>query len=553
MAAQLLNTLKQLHIDLDSIADPGTRASVIVLLNAVEQLAQETQQLKEDNQALKDEINRLKGEQGQPSIRPQKKKSGDISSEQERKKRASTPPKKPRRSKADLVIHDEVTCVVDKRLLPDDAVCKGHEKVVVQDIVIQARNTAYYREVVYSPSARRRFVGELPTGIQGGFAPGVKALVLCLYHDANLSQPGIHRLLDTAGLVISKATISRMVTDDLAVFHDEKSAIVAAGLHSTNYQHLDDTSARVNGFNHYNHVLCNPFYTAYFTRPRKDRLTVLAILNQGPLQFQLNHQTLEDLVALGLPDKQQQRLQPLLCERLMGRTEMEAMLTSLFPDPDKQATNRRRILEACALTAFQQQGRPFSILMSDDAPQFEKLMAYRALCWIHEGRHYKKLRPVIPLHRESVERVITAFWDFYQALLDYRQAPSEIVAERLSNTFDDLFSQQADYALLDDRLKKTREKKDSLLLVLKYPELPLHNNSAELGARAQARKRDVSLQTKNAKGTEAKDTMMTLVQTARKWHVNVLEYIHDRVSQRFNMPSLASLISSESQAITVRT
>ena len=544
-----LNTLEQLHINLDSITDPGTRASVVLLLNAVEQLAQETQQLKEDNQAFKDEINRLKGEQGKTSIRPQKKKDDDISSEQERKKRAPTPPKKPRQKKADLVIHDEATCPVDKSQLPDDAVSKGHDKVVIQDIVIRAHNIAYYREVYYSPSARCRFVGELPAGIQGGFAPGVKALVLCLHHDANLAQPGIHRLLETAGLMISKATISRMITDDLSVFHDEKSAIVAAGLRSTDYQHLDDTSARVNGINHYNHVLCNPFYTAYFTRPHKDRLTVLEILNQGPLHFQLNHQTLDCLTVMGLADKQQQRLQPLLREHLMGRAEMDAMLVVLFPDPDKQATNRRRIREACALTAFQQQGRPFPILVCDDAPQFNNLMEYRALCWIHEGRHFKKLRPLIPLHRECVEWVITAFWDFYQALLNYKQAPSEIEAERLSNAFDDLFGQQTDYALLDDRLKKTQEKKDSLLLVLQYPDLPLHNNSAELGARAQARKRDVSLQTKNDKGTQAKDTMMTIVQTARKLKVNVLDYIHDRVKRKLKMPSLASLISSQSQVI----
>jgi len=38
----------------------------------------------------------------------------------------------------------------------------------------------------------------------------------------------------------------------------------------------------------------------------------------------------------------------------------------------------------------------------------------------------------------------------------------------------------------------TRAHKDSLLLVLKFPELPLHNNPAELGARGRVRKRDVS-------------------------------------------------------------
>jgi hypothetical protein len=40
-----------------------------------------------------------------------------------------------------------------------------------------------------------------------------------------------------------------------------------------------------------------------------------------------------------------------------------------------------------------------------------------------------------------------------------------------------------------------------LLLTLKYPEIPLHNNAAELGAREQVRKRDVSLHTMTEEGT----------------------------------------------------
>lgn len=73
MNANILETLQQLDIDLESITDPGTRASVVLLLNIVEQLAQENQQFNEEVSSLKDEVNRLKGEQGRPKIRPQKK------------------------------------------------------------------------------------------------------------------------------------------------------------------------------------------------------------------------------------------------------------------------------------------------------------------------------------------------------------------------------------------------------------------------------------------------------------------------------------------------
>ena len=46
MDSNILKILENLHIDTDSISDPGTRSSVIVLVNLVEQLAQEMQQLK---------------------------------------------------------------------------------------------------------------------------------------------------------------------------------------------------------------------------------------------------------------------------------------------------------------------------------------------------------------------------------------------------------------------------------------------------------------------------------------------------------------------------
>jgi hypothetical protein len=62
-------------------------------------------------------------------------------------------------------------------------------------------------------------------------------------------------------------------------------------------------------------------------------------------------------------------------------------------------------------------------------------------------------------------------------------------------------------------------------MVLKHPEIPLYNNDAELGARAQVRKRDVSLHTMTEDGTKANDTFLTIVQTAKKLGVSAYAYI----------------------------
>ncbi|MBC8300685.1 MAG: transposase [Pelagibacterales bacterium] len=68
--------------------------------------------------------------------------------------------------------------------------------------------------------------------------------------------------------------------------------------------------------------------------------------------------------------------------------------------------------------------------------------------------------------------------------------------ERLYNGFDTLFSKTTGYIELDKRIEKTKNKKSELLLVLEFPEIPLHNNASELAVRVQVRKRDVSLQTR---------------------------------------------------------
>ena len=115
--------------------------------------------------------------------------------------------------------------------------------------------------------------------------------------------------------------------------------------------------------------------------------------------------------------------------------------------------------------------------------------------------------------------------------------------------FDTLFATTTGYDVLNQRIAKTRAKKQALLFVLDHPFLPLNNNSSELGTRFQARIRDINLQTVSQNGTKSKDTFATIVQTARKLKVNVYQYIYDRVTKKFEMPSLAELILLKAQQV----
>ena len=97
------------------------------------------------------------------------------------------------------------------------------------------------------------------------------------------------------------------------------------------------------------------------------------------------------------------------------------------------------------------------------------------------------------------------FWNDYGSRQDYLAGPTENVATKLRLEFDELFSTRTGYEAWDDRISKTPSKPDELLTVLSEPSVPLHNNASELGARVSARRRDVSLPSRSARGVRAMD------------------------------------------------
>jgi hypothetical protein len=542
--------LDELTGDIDSIADKKAVAIIKVLINLVEMLAEENAKLKETVQELKDEINRLKGEQGKPDIREQKKDgdedpdNSDHSSENERNKRGGKKTRKPKNKKTQTIRVDRRVIVeFDTSTLPDDATFKGYEFRIIQDLKIVTDNVEFKLPVYYSASLKKTFIAPMPAAYKGTeFGPGLKSLVITFYRDSGMTIPAIERFLQTFDIYISRSTISSILIEDHDNFHQEKEDIFNAGMKASDYQQVDDTGCRVNGKNYYTHVFCNPFFTAYFTRKNKDRLTLLEILCRGELKYALNAEAYELMLEFGIAKKWRNQIKSMLQTEALTRESMDAVLQRLFPKPWKQGANRRIILETAALAYYYQSEYFIKYLMSDDAPQFNRLALHHALCWVHEGRHYKKLNPLSEINRKILKAFLEGFWDYYGELLIYKEDPSEAMAQKLSEKFDNLFATTTGYDALDMRIKMTREKKKALLLVLEHPFLPLHNNSSELGARAQARIRDINLQTISTNGTNSKDTFATIVQTARKLGVNIYQYLYDRVSKKYEMPSLAEMI-----------
>ena len=542
--------LKQLLHEIDShlnISDNKFESKAVFdLFQLVELLNKDNETLKIENQKLRDEVNLLKGEDGKPKVLGKTKgDQGNVSSDSERKRREPKAKRKSKAKKDKIKIDRTEICKIDSSNLPDDAEFKGYETVVVQEILITTDNVEYRREKFYSPSENKTYFGDFPIGVKGEFGYCTRSLVCTLKHVGNMSEPKIAELLENCGIFISQSTISRILTNDETGFNKEKDDIFLAALASTPYHQIDDTTVRVNGENQYSQIFCNPFYTAFFTVPHKDRLTILDILLCGKERFYLFNAMAFDLLSdFNISGKIIDQIKQLTNDSVMSEEEMQELLGKIFTNHRKGKNNKKRIMEASAIAAYHRQTEIpiIDILLSDDAPQFKKLTLDKALCWIHEGRHYNRLDPVVPLNVKILNEYKTDFWDYYGDLLKYKENPTPEKAENLSVEFNRIFSKKTGYDDLDDRIEKTRSKKDALLMVLKHPELPLHNNASELGARVEKRRQDVSLQTKSKEGTKAKDSFLTITQTAKKLGVNAYEYIADRVSKKFRMPSLADLI-----------
>jgi len=83
--------------------------------------------------------------------------------------------------------------------------------------------------------------------------------------------------------------------------------------------------------------------------------------------------------------------------------------------------------------------------------------------------------------------------------------------------FNSLFSTKTGYVELDHRIALTKGKETELLLVLDYPETPLHSNTAEI--------------------------MLSILDTCRKRGASFFEYVRDIFSNRYSMPRLSELVA----------
>ena len=146
----------------------------------------------------------------------------------------------------------------------------------------------------------------------------------------------------------------------------------------------------------------------------------------------------------------------------LDEATLEALLEEHLPGLGPQ--QRKWILDATAVAAYHAELEfpVVRLLMGDDAPQFKYVTEDLAACWVHDGRHYKNLSPVIAHHTRLLDEFSTRYWAFYDELLVYRQQPTAEEHARLTEAFDELFSTVTGYDALDERIAKSKAKKGPL-------------------------------------------------------------------------------------------
>lgn len=549
MSGSQLSAVDQIlqNVDLASIQDERARECIRLLLNLVESLTADLRKAQTEILYLRQQLKRGgKGGGGQPDSSKDASRPARRSSEKQR----AEPPQanSGKRSKLDRIqIDREEVLKLDRAALPPDAEFKGYEDVVVQELRIGTDNVRFRKEKYYAPSTGKSYLAPLPQGYAGEFGPNLKSLCLLFAHLCNMTEPKIADLLENVGILISDGQISKLLTSSQEQFQQEKEAIVEAGLSSSAWQHMDDTGTRVDGKNRHCQILCNPLYTAYFTTAKKDRLTIIDVLRNGRERtFRFNDEAFGLLNRFDVSQRVQEAVRQLPLDQDWTEPELNRRLAEQIPD--LSAVAHQRILEAAALAAYHAEAGHVRLLVCDDAKQFKLVAEELALCWIHDGRHYQSLEPCVAQHRLLLETFRERYWDYYKQLRAYRQAPAPEWATQLRDQFDELFSTMTGYDVLDQRVAKTKANKVYLLMVLDHPEIPLHNNSAELEARRRVRKRVVSYGPRSEQGAKAWDTMETLLGTAKKLGVNFFHYIRDRVSGAKKMTPLAELIDQRARA-----
>jgi len=516
---------------LSQISDEDKTPLVLQLLEVL-QLQNET------IQGLKDEIARLKGEKPKPDIKPSKLEKpitkdgpGLLAASEKR-------PGSAKKEKTKLLeIHrEEIICPV---FIPEGAKFKGYQDYVVQDIVIKTHNIRYRLERWECPDGKS-VVGKLPAELQGShFGVDLTRFILYQYYQAHVTQPLILEELLEIGVDISAGQLNRILIENKEIFHTEKEEILKVGLEVSKYINVDDTGARHNGKNGYCTHIGNEMFAFFESTESKSRINFLQILRAGRNDYIITPEALGYMKQQNLPLSEIKKFASLLNSVFPSEASWQDQLSKFG------ITNKRHVhilTEGVLMGSVLEHGfNPNMIIISDDAGQFNIFL--HGLCWMHAERTINKLVGFNEEQIAALNQKRDEIWQFYDDLKKYKKNPDISEKKRLKEVFKKIFTEKTCFASLNQALGRIFKNVDELLLVLTYPEIPLHNNLSENDIREYVKRRKISGSTRSSPGRRCRDTFTSLKKTCRKLGISFWDYLKNRlVDKGGGVPYLPSLI-----------
>jgi hypothetical protein len=500
----------------------------------VDRLLEYIEEQKQHIEILREEIHRLKNHKNKPKIKPsalnskKKKKKNNSDKNQE-----NIPVGSP-------AIPDRIE-IIEVKDLPEGSRFKGYRRFRVQELIIRLERIEYRLERWQLPNGSY-VVAQLPAHVQKGhFGPTLQAYVLHQHHHQGVTQPLLLNQLQEWKFKISAGQLNHLLIDEKEKFHLEKKELLSVGLQVSRYIHVDDTGARHRGKNGYCTHIGNELFAWFESTGSKSRLNFLNLLHQSHADYQLTEHSFSYMIRKKLSPAVRKKLK----EGSHAFIDEKSWKTHLESLDIHRPRHIQIVTEAALMGSILHHGFSLeTVIMSDDAGQFN--IFRHALCWVHIERNISKLIGEDEKRAEAITLIRGQLWNLYEKLKIYKEKPSERKKKGIEERFDNLCQQKTCYQLLNLQLKKMRESKRELLLILERPDIPLHNNLSERDIREYVKRRKISGSTRSEDGRQCRDTFASLKKTAIKLHISFWDYLIDRVTTKNTIPWLPDLVAKKS-------
>ncbi len=494
-------------------------------------------ELEEKVSLLEDEIRRLKGERPKPDIKPVN--TQDLN-----------PPQKKKRGKkfkkSNLDIDEKIEIDVNKEDLPKDAKFIGKRKIIIQEMIMKRRNIEFTISRYWSAELKKVVEGKIPEEFKSSeFGPQLRSFIIYQFYKNRVPHQKIIEMLSDWDIEISKGTICNILNETKPIFKEDLKSARDSALNKCSQAHIDDTGARFNGVKAYTFGVSNKYFTSFTTGFEKNRWAAAGALLGGRQKFLITKEAISFIAKKLKKPPVTIFFTNILSNQMHSREELEKLFkNSVFKDITKNQLDIVRT--ACAIGALRSReaGPRIKFLITDDAPNFVDLVKNHQLCWVHEIRKYKLCEVYKRIESETLEKLLKQWRGFYKLMKQFKNNQTRELRMKVRFEFDRICSIKTLVRPLDEQLARTKANREELLLFLKYPQLPLHNNMAEIDIRERVIKRKISMQNRSLGGMQAWDLMLSLASTCRKIKLSFWRYLEDRISLREAIPYLGKIVNS---------